>query len=170
MKKVKKKNNYFIYLFVIILALVFVFYIRTWYKAYQNHQPTIPVTSLPLYEVNNWEELNNYIINNADFVLYICITNESKCQEFASKFKDVINKYSLGEKIVYLNLMNIDTNDRGVDFKQFNIPDSNGFFDSYPSLAIFIDHKFINALVIDDNVDMGAVVQFLEEYEVINGG
>ncbi|MGI6309551.1 MAG: DUF6568 family protein [Bacilli bacterium] len=168
MKKVKKKNNYFIYLLVTILALVLVFYIREWHKTYQSHQLTIPVISQYLNEVK-WEELDNYLINNANLGLYICTTNESKCREFESNFKEIINKYSLGEKIVYLNISNIDTNDRGVDFKQFNIPDSNVFFDNYPSLVIFIDHKFINSIVIDDNVDMGAVIQFLEEHEVING-
>ena len=174
MKKINKGKykNYLILLPIIIITIILVFYLRAWYRAYNTHQLTIPIISGYLNEVK-YDELDNYILENPNFVLYMCTSNDISCREFESKFKKIIKRYSLKDIIIYLNLndfINQENNYQLLIDGDLVLPtyqEKEEFFNIYPTIAIFKDKQLESILIINDSVTIDKVDQFLEEHEII---
>lgn len=173
LKKSNKKElrNYLIYTVIVILTIVLVIYFRAWYKTYTTHQLTIPVINGYLNEIK-YEELNNYIDETPKFGLYMCTSDEEKCRSFEREFRKIVKRNSLKDQIVYLNLNDFANNsinyntllDNGFGIKA--LKDKNNFFDLYPTIAIFNNKELSTFLVINSNVTIDEVSQFLEEHEI----
>ncbi|MDD4036226.1 MAG: hypothetical protein PHS45_02765 [Bacilli bacterium] len=167
-KKEIEKKNYIIYALVVIFTLVLIFLIKGCYKAYKDHQLTIPVIADYVNEVK-YEELSSFIVENPDFILYTCTSYEKECRDFERKFKDVIKDYNLKDKIVYLNLDSIVQDELNDDTDNFILKALNddNYFKTYPKIAVFKDSVLLEYLVISNKVSVDRVVQLLEEYEII---
>ncbi len=163
-------KNYIIYAAIVIVTIVLLLYFRTWYRTYKTHLLTIPVINGYLSEVK-YEELDNYILENPDFTLYMCTTDEDKCRDFEKDFKKTVKKYNLKDQMIYLNLNDYVKNNNKtlLDTKMgvSKVMKQETFFSSYPSISIFKDKELYDILIINGGVDMDDVIQFLEEHEVI---
>ena len=58
--------------------------------------------------VINYNELEDYITENKDAVLYVSILGNEQINKFEEKFKNTIIDNSLGNNILYLDLTNED--------------------------------------------------------------
>ena len=54
--------------------------------------------------VINYNELNNYLVENKDAIIYVSKLNDESIRLFENKFKNIINKNNLNNKILYLDL------------------------------------------------------------------
>ena len=174
LKKLKQKNilNYFVYSLIVVLTLMLVIYLRAWYRIHKAYQLTIPVIGNHLNEIK-YEELENYIAENPDFVLYMCTSHETKCRDFEKAFRQTIKKYNLKDQIIYLNLneyVQKDTNANlllNQDWQLAPLLTIESFLSSYPSIAIFKDKKLFDFIIVKNGININSVNQFLEEYEII---
>ena len=102
-----------------------VYYLYSWYKAYNEYQKEIPVIRNTLLEINS-SEADHYIQENSDAVIYMCTASNDACRKFEKKFKKLIVKQSLEEAITYVNLSDSNT-------KEF----TSNFNNSYKYLISF---------------------------------
>jgi hypothetical protein len=168
----KELRNYLFYVLIVLFTIALLIYFRAWYKAYVTHQLTIPVINEYLNEVK-YEELNNYIDETPKFGLYMCTSNEEKCRSFEKQFKKLVRKYNLKDQIVYLNLNTFNNGD--INYSTLLSQNSgikalkgnDHFFESYPTIAIFNNKELSDSIVVDSNVTIDDVSQFLEEHEII---
>lgn len=112
MKSLNKENqrevpikNY-VYLFIILLgSILLLIYIYTWYETYKESKLNISIMNDYL-TVINYNELEDYIIENKDAVLYVSVLGDSEINKFEEKFKNTVMDNDLRDKILYLDLTN----------------------------------------------------------------
>ncbi len=106
----KKKNylkNYIILIIVFGLCVGFTLYLCEWYKVYNEYLKETPVIRGSVSEIG-YEDLDHYVVDVPNVVIYLCTSNSDSCRSFEKNFKKYIKKNELGEEIVYLNLTGVD--------------------------------------------------------------
>ena len=96
-------KNYFILGFIILLSIIIVIYYFVWYGLYKIEKMSTPILSEDLVGVK-YNELNNYLVENGNAIFYVSVSNDSEIRDFEVKFKKFINKYSLNNSILYLDI------------------------------------------------------------------
>ena len=112
MNKVKKDKlrevplkNY-IYLFLILLgSILLLIYIYTWYDTYNQNKLNTSIMNEYL-TVINYNELDNYIVENKDAIIYVSILGNEDINKFEKKFKSVVLENNLKNTILYLDITN----------------------------------------------------------------
>jgi len=104
LREVPKKN--YLYLILILLgSFMFLIYIYKWYEAYNENKLNTSIMDKYL-TVINYNELDNYIIENKDAVIYVSILGNEDINKFEKKFKNIVAENNLRNNILYLNINN----------------------------------------------------------------
>lgn len=168
----KEKNiplkNYIILAVVLILSIILVIYFYMWYNAYEESKLNTMIMDKYL-QVINYNELNNYLVENKDAVIYSSVLEDQKIRHFEKKFKNIIIKNSLNNDILYLDLTE-ELKDKNItkDIKEtYNI--NNQDIANTPSIMIFKDGNLYSIYNIkDNNYNINNLVDYLEEEDIIN--
>ena len=93
MKKEKEipLKNYILLSIVLILTIVVVIYFFLWKNTYEKSKLQTPILDDYLLVIN-YNELNNYLVENKDAIIYISKLNNENIRLFENKFKNIINK------------------------------------------------------------------------------
>lgn len=169
-KKVEKRKiptkNYVIVLVIFALSLFLVFFLRDWYRSYQEYEKTIPVLTNALSEVR-YNEIYNYIGDNQSVIIYMGVADDDDCRELEAKFKKVIEERHLKNKIVYFNITDVE--DKELLLKEFNDKYATGDrISAYPAIILFEDGKIIDfkSKNANQNLLVSDIEQLLDEYEI----
>ena len=159
MNNIKKRNlksipvkNY-IYLCLILLGSILVlFYICIWYKTYEENKLKIGIMNSYL-TVINYNELNNYIIENKNAIIYVSVLGDKQINKFEQKFKNSIMDYNLKNDILYLDLTNENITEVT---KQLQIDNK------FPYLVIYTNGKITDTYNIQNtNYDIKKIIKYL---------
>lgn len=140
----KKVKNYFILILIFVLGIGITLYLSRLYHVYDEYQKQTPVIRGVVSELTN-EELEHYLLENPTTVLYMCTASDMLCRNFEKDFKKLIEKDNLQEKIVYLNLSDIDQKEFVDSFNE-KYPYRNKLTSRYPAIVLFEEGKIINIL------------------------
>ena len=103
-REIPKKN--YIYLSIILLgSILFLTYIYNWFEAYNENKLNIGIMNNYL-TVINYNELDDYIIENKDAIIYVSVLGNKSINKFEEKFKNNIMDNNLKNDILYLDLTN----------------------------------------------------------------
>ena len=93
MKKEKEipLKNYILLSIVLILTIVVVIYFFLWKNTYEKSKLQTPILDDYLLVIN-YNELNNYLVENKDAIIYVSKLNDESIRLFENKFKNIINK------------------------------------------------------------------------------
>lgn len=168
----KEKNiplkNYIILAVVLIVSIILVIYFYMWYNAYEESKLNTMIMDKYL-QVINYNELNNYLVENKDAVIYSSVLEDQKIRDFEKRFKNIIIKNSLNNDILYLDLTE-ELKDKNItkDIKEtYNI--NNQDIANTPSIMIFKDGNLYSIYNIkDNNYNINNLVDYLEEEDIIN--
>ena len=139
-KQVPLKN--YVYLFFILLgSLLLLFYIYRWYETYNENKLYTSIMNKYL-TVINYNELNNYITETPNTILYVSILGDKQINRFEEQFKNSIANSNLRNNILYLEITNEEKNDA---MKKLNI-DSN-----FPYLVVYTNGKITDTYSIGKN-------------------
>lgn len=107
-RKIPTKN--YVYLIIILLiSLLLLFYIYRWYETYKESKLNTSILNNYL-TVINYNELEDYIIENKNAVIYVSILGNEQINKFESSFKNTIIDNELKKSILYLDITNEDIN------------------------------------------------------------
>lgn len=99
-RSVSFKN--YIYLLLIIIASLFVmYYIYLWYDTYKKDSLNKDVLGEYL-NVINYNEVNSYVFENRNAVIYVSKIGDEDIFKFEKKFKNIIVDNNLRDKVLYL--------------------------------------------------------------------
>lgn len=139
-KQVPLKN--YVYLFCVLLgSLLLLFYIYRWYETYNENKLYTSIMNKYL-TVINYNELNNYITETPNTILYVSILGDKQINRFEEQFKNSIANSNLRNNILYLDITNEEKNDA---MKKLNI-DSN-----FPYLVVYTNGKITDTYSIGKN-------------------
>ena len=88
MKKEKEipLKNYILLSIVLILTIVVVIYFFLWKNTYEKNKLQTPILDDYLLVIN-YNELNNYLVENKDAIIYVSKLNDESIRLFENKFK-----------------------------------------------------------------------------------
>lgn len=161
MKKEKEIpfKNYIILAVILIFTILLVVYLFNWQSVYQKNKLQEPILDKYLMVIN-YNELDDYLVENKEAIVYVSVLNDEKIRMFENKFKNIIIKNDLNNKILYLNLTN-----ESVEINKKYLSNLS----EVPTLIIFDEGKVVESYSIkDNNYDIKAFERFLEKEEIIN--
>ena len=167
MKKEKEipLENYILLSIVLILTIVVVIYFFLWKNTYEKSKLQTPILDDYLLVIN-YNELNNYLVENKDAIIYVSKLNDESIRLFENKFKNIINKNNLNNKILYLDLTE--------ELKENNIvKEINKKYGKemteVPTIVIIKDGKISSSYNIKENkYNIKLLEKYLEKEDVIN--
>lgn len=167
MKKEKEipLKNYILLSIVLILTIVVVINLFLWKNTYEKNKLQTPILDNYLLVIN-YNELNNYIVENKDAIIYVSELNNESIRLFENKFKNIINKNNLNNKILYLDLTE-ELNKKSI-VNEINKKYGKEMTD-VPSIIIIKNGKISSSYNIKENgYNVKSLEKYLEKEEVIN--
>lgn len=164
-KSNNKVRNYIILFILFIACFGLVLYLRELYKVNEAEQKKIPVIQGYISEIYN-DDLEHYIMDNPNGVIYMCIANDENCRVFEREFKKLLKKNEYNDNLVYLNLTDVDQDKFLEEFNGKYIYKVK-LSKEYPAFVLFEDGK-VKAILQEKNkkLDIVKVKHFLELSEI----
>lgn len=106
------KKNYIILTIIIVLTIMLTYYFYMWINAYNENKINKPILDKYM-EVINYNELDNYIIENPNSIIYVSVLEDEKIRNFEKKLKNVLKNKELDSVILYLDITD-DIKDKNV--------------------------------------------------------
>lgn len=158
LREVPRKN--YIYLFLILLgSLLLLLYIYIWYDAYNENRLNTSIMDKYL-TVINYNELDNYIIENKNAVIYVSILGNEDISKFEKKFKNLVSEHNLKNDILYLDISNENIN---IATNKLNIDEE------FPYLVVYTNGVITDTYSINDNKYSNAKIEkYLNRIGVID--
>ena len=140
LRDVPPKN--YLYLFFILLgSILFLIYLYTWYEAYNENKLNTSIMDKYL-TVINYNELDNYIIENKNAVVYVSILGNEDINNFEKKFKNLISEHNLKNNILYLDISDENISEAT---KKLNIEEE------FPYLVVYTNGVITDTYSINEN-------------------
>lgn len=150
-KKDIPKKNYFILGIILIISCILVYYINAWYSLYQyEKRGNSPITTY--MEIINYNEIENYIAENSDAIIYISKSNNLKIRKFEEDNEKLFKKLELNYNILYM-----DAKDVNKDLKiKYNV-------NEYPTILFFKNKRLVNKYVLElDNINYNDIKNIID--------
>lgn len=150
-KKIPVKN--YIYLSIIVIASIFIiFYLYRWYDTYRESKLNISIMNNYL-SVINYNELDDYIIENKNAIIYVSKLGDEKINKFEKSFKNMVVENDLRNSMLYLDVTN-DNIDIVKEKLQINT--------SLPCIVVYTNGKITDVYSItNNNYDMKKLNKYL---------
>ena len=162
MKNIPKKN-YFIYVFLVIITVVFVLCGKKWYEN-KKYEENIKRMN-DILEVKQ-EGLSDYLMENQNVILYLSSSKDQNLSEFEKEFMEYINNKNINKKFTYIDLSQVNGNFDKEIKDNLNLKNLNIDFSKFSNIIIIDEgivvdvlYKQVKIINIDD------VKLFLEGYE-----
>jgi len=157
-KRVIPKKNYIYLLLIIILSLMVIYYIYLWHKSYKESLLNSEILSEYL-NVINYNEIDDYIVENKDAVIYVSILGDEEINKFEMNFRNTIRDNGLRNVLLY---MNVNDYDKSVIDNKFNTDID------YPYLVVYTGGKITDIYDIKkNNYKPNKIVKYLNRIGVL---
>lgn len=158
-------KNYIILSILLIITIMLVIYLFNLQKIYNQNKLQEPILDKYLMIIN-YNELDDYLTENKDAIVYVSILKDEKVRIFENKFKNVIVNNSLNNKILYLNLTNeINSKEK----KQLLKAKYGEDIINVPSILIFKEKEIDSSFNIKENsYNIKLLEKYLKEEVIID--
>ena len=155
-----KKRGFTIVELLIVISIIFVYYLYLWFIEYQKEQNKISYVN-EVMQIINYNELDTYLIENKNAILYVTNTSNPNNKKLEKKLKRLIEDNYIVDKILFLDVSEIkNTNGKYIISNQEI---------SIPSFLVYKDNELLTKYEIDiDNYKIKEINNFLIEMGVIN--
>ena len=143
-------KNYLILGLVILLTLGLIYYFYLWYITYEESKLNETIMDRYL-EVINYNELNDYIIENRNAMIYTSILEDNDIRKFEIKFKNIVVKNALKDKILYMDMTDIFKDKIKYTELRNSYQVNNYNITNVPCILVFKDAKLVDIYSIKDN-------------------
>ena len=161
-EKIIPFKNYIFLAIVLIISVIIVIYFYMWYGELYTNKINAPIMDKYL-NVINYNELDTYLVENKSVIIYVSVLQDNKIKKFEQNFINVIEDYSLNNKILYLDLTEQYKNKKLYNSiaTKYNLLDM-------PCIIIFNDGIVLDVYSIEDrNYDINLLVSYLKIKGVI---
>ena len=167
--RVIPKKNYFILGVVLLLTVLAVYYFYMWNKAYNESKINEPVLDKYM-TVINYNELEDYLIENPDTIIYTSILEDKDIRSFENRFKNYIRNDKLDHDVLYMDITSeIKSNNKKTDMmKKYSVEYANIL--DIPNVMVFEYGKLKMIQNIQDNdYDVKKTVEFINSIKINEG-
>ena len=145
-------RNYLYLGLIIIVSIFLVLYILKWYETYTESKLYTGILNDYL-QVINYNELDDYVIENKDAVIYVSILGNEEIRKFEKKFKSTIINKNLRNNILYLDITNE---------KQIKVKNKLQIENDLPYLVVYTNGKITDTYSIpEQKYNIKKIVKYL---------
>lgn len=169
LRKIPRKN-YVILGVVILVSLLIVYYLYMWFTAYKSTK--VGEVILDKYmTVINYNELDDYLVENPDGIIYVGILNDEDITKFEKKFKNSIKNNKINKEVLYLNITDELNSGKKISEMKDKYTVNYANITDVPNIMVFEDGKIKTIYSIRDNgYDVQKVEKFINDIKLVNGG
>lgn len=156
-------KNYILLSIILIISIVLVIYFYMWYGTYEDNKIYTPIMD-EYFTVINYNELEDYLVENKDAIIYVSILGDEEIRTFEKKFKKLFIENS-----VYNNILYLDLTSEYKDTIIFNNIKAKYGLRGLPCIIIFRNGVIYDIYDIKDiNYDINNIINFLDNVGVIH--
>lgn len=152
-------KNYIYMLLIIVLSIAILYYLYLWFIEYNKEQQRNSVIASTM-QVININELNTYLIENKNAIIYISTTNNNDIRKYEKKLEKLIKKENITNTMLYM-----DVTSKLNKSNQFELENKKI---SVPAFLVYEDSNLVEVYEIDKKFNIDQTEKFLIEKEVIN--
>ena len=102
LRKIPTKN-YIILGMVILVTLFILYYFYMWVDVYKESKINIPIMDKYM-TVINYNELDNYVVENPNTIVYVSVLEDDKIRGFEKQFKNKYRNNEIENDVLYMNI------------------------------------------------------------------
>ena len=169
LRKIPRKN-YVILGVVILVSLLIVYYLYMWFTAYKSTKEREVILDKYM-TVINYNELDDYLVENPDGIIYVGILNDEDITKFEKKFKNSIKNNKINKEVLYLNITDELNSGKKISEMKDKYTVNYANITDVPNIMVFEDGKIKTIYSIRDNgYDVQKVEKFINDIKLVNGG
>ena len=154
-------KNYIILGVVLFITMLILYYFYCWVDVYKESKINIPIMDKYM-SVINYNELDNYIVENPDTIIYVSVLEDEKIRGFEKEFKNKYKNKEIENEVLYMNITDdikdMDIRDEMVSKYSINSLDMT----DVPSLLVFNNGELSSIYSVRDNdYDIGRFVLYI---------
>ena len=165
LRKVPTKN-YIILGIVIIFTMLLLYYFYMWVDVYKESKVNIPIMDKYM-SVINYNEFDNYIVENPNTVVYVSVLEDESIREFEKKLKNKYKNNDIENDVLYMNITS-ELKDNGIK-KELSSKYTLGSLDvtDVPCILVFNKGELTSIYSIKDNdYDVNKLVVYINNIEL----
>ena len=169
LRKVPVKN-YVILGVVIVVTVLILYYFYLWVDVYKESKINIPIMDKYM-TVINYNELDNYLVENPNTIVYVSVLEDEVIRDFEKKFKAKYKNKKIENEILYMNVTEDIKNDdiRKNMISKYKISDLDLL--DVPCVLVFNDGILKSIYSISDNdYDIERFIIYLNNIELESDG
>lgn len=154
-------------LFIIVIAISFM--LSNLYTRNKEHVKTIPILRGQIDEIKTVSELDNYIVENDNALIYIGVASDDNCRAIEKELINLLKKKELIKDVVYLNVSEFEDMDEF--YADFNKKYGGKMkLSTYPSFVIFSEGKIFDMVSRSSNqyLQLSEIDILIDQYELVN--
>ena len=141
--RVIPKKNYFILGAVVLFSLLLIYYFYMWFDAYNETKLNKPILNKYM-EVINYNELEDYLIESPDAIIYVSVLEDSEIRYFEKKFKSLLRTNQIEKDVLYMDITE-DLKDNKIKKEMINKYTINGInINNVPIIMVFDNGELSN--------------------------
>ena len=102
LRKIPTKNHIILGV-VILLTLLTLYYFYMWVDVYKESKINIPIMDKYM-TVINYNELDNYVVENPNTIVYVSVLEDDRIREFEKQFKNKYRNNEIENDVLYMNI------------------------------------------------------------------
>lgn len=99
-------KNYIILGVVLIFTFLLVYYLYMWFDAYKETKLNMPILDKYM-DVINYNELDNYLTENPNSIIYVSVLEDASIRNFEKKFKKLFKNNEITNTVLYLDITDV---------------------------------------------------------------
>ena len=168
--RVIPKRNYLFLGIVLLVSFLLVYYLYMWFDAYNETKLNRPILNRYM-EVINYNELNNYLVESPNAIIYVSVLENSEIRDFEKQFKNVLKNRQIDKDLLYLDITE-EIRDNML-LKEMNDKYTlNGVSISNVPAILVIDNGTLSAIysIKNSNYDIEGLKLFINSVSFIDDG
>jgi len=163
------RKNYIKVISMFVIVIVASLVCSHLYFKNQEHVKTIPVLRGVVNEIKSAKELDNYIMENNDALIYVGVASDNNCRELEEELITLLKKNNLLEEVVYLNISDFNDKEKNDFYADFNKKyGDKKVLDNYPAFIIFNEGKAFDIVsrTNKQELQIGDIDILIDQYEL----
>ena len=159
-------KNYIILGVVVLVTMLILYYFYMWVDVYKESKINIPIMDKYM-NVINYNELDNYIVENPDTIVYVSVLEDENIREFEKKFKIKYKNNQINNELLYMNITDdIKNNDlKSEMISKYSVNSLN--ITDVPLIMVF-ENGILNSIysISDNEYDIDKLVVYINNLEL----
>ena len=156
-------KNYIILVLVLLITMFILYYFYMWFDKYEETKLNRSILDNYM-GVININELDSYLIENPDSIIYASVLNDENIREFEKKLKKKYKDNSIDKEILYLDLTGVNEEQKNDLKNKYAI--NNLDIMNVPCLLVFNDSEIESIYSVSlEDYDILSFVRYVNQID-----